>query len=132
AWTIAVSDGGQGAAQPVALNASLRGNGLLAVSVRMSGAGNVHWIDDPVVGDRIAVVTIDGTAMARGEAREFVEFASLATAAGLAFKPYSDDLSIDIAGTAVQISRADGLTLSVEGGVASPQSAAAVGAKRGG
>src|SRR5690606_2066050 len=64
-----------------------------------------------------------GAAVA-ARAQTFVEFASLQTAAGLAFKAFSDDLSVRIDGGDVVIAKQDGLTLSASRGIGNRDTAA--------
>lgn len=124
-WTVGLAAEGSDEAKAVHLVPSLRGEGVFNVRARIASANQVHWIDDPVVGDQIAVVTVKGNAGASGKAREFVEFAALESAAGLAFKTYSDDVEVRLFDDDLQISRQDGLNLSAATSIESRRKTAA-------
>ncbi|MBX7247412.1 MAG: hypothetical protein K1X35_00005 [Caulobacteraceae bacterium] len=86
-----------------------------AVTVALAGATRVVWIKDPLVGDRFAVVTARAPAKGLGRARSFVQAALLQTQQGLAVETPAQDVSVEIEGELVRISRPKGLSLSPAG-----------------
>jgi tetratricopeptide (TPR) repeat protein len=110
-WTVTLSSDPQGVAEPIKIardDASATG----ALSVALAGSTHVFWIDDPVVRDKIAVVTALAPAKGLSSRREYVDLALLASAQGLAVEPIADDLSISTDGDLVSIGRPKGLALS--------------------
>ena len=111
-WTVRFSNAEQPAGDLVkvardgaAINAAL--------SATMAGATRVVWIEDPVVGDKIAAVTALSPSKGLPSRREFVDLALLPSAQGLAVEPIADDIAVSSDGDIVTIGRPKGLQLSV-------------------
>src|SRR5690606_17706225 len=73
-WSIGVAPGELASADSVALVPRSR-DGQFTVAAMADGAHAVHWLDDPVVGDQIGVVTVEPGAAVAARAQTFVEFA---------------------------------------------------------
>jgi tetratricopeptide (TPR) repeat protein len=84
----------------------------MALSAMMAGATAARWIDDPVVGDRLGVVTALAPAKGVPVRRTFVEMTLLPSAHGLAIEPRVDDLAVEAGPDLVRIGRPSGLALS--------------------
>ena len=110
-WTLALGPGVQKPAAPIKAerDTDSPAPGLRA---QVSGATKSLWLDDPVVGDRIAVVTALGPAKGVPGRRSYVDFALLPSAQGLAFEPAVADLNVAVDGEWVRISRPKGLDIS--------------------
>jgi tetratricopeptide (TPR) repeat protein len=87
-------------------------DGPAQLTTAVAGASGVFWVDDPAVGDKIAVVTALAPAKGLPQARSFVQFTLLQSAQGLALSPNADDLSVAFNGDIVTMSRPAGLALS--------------------
>lgn len=96
------------------------------LNAQMAGATGVFWIRDPVVGDRLAVVTALGPPKGVSEARSFVQADLLASAQGLALAPRTLDLTVRTDNDVVHIGRPEGLALSATTTAAPPTAAAAL------
>ena len=83
-----------------------------ALTAVVAGATAPIWLDDPAVGDRIAVVTALAPAKALTARRDYVEMALLPTFQGLVIEPYATDLQVLAEGDLVRIGRPSGLALS--------------------
>jgi tetratricopeptide (TPR) repeat protein len=83
-----------------------------ALTAVVAGATAPIWLDDPAVGDRIAVVTALSPAKGLTARRDYVEMALLPTFQGLAIEPYATDLQVLAEGDLVRIGRPSGLALS--------------------
>jgi len=83
-----------------------------SLTAAVAGATGVAWINDPVVGDRIGVVTALAPAKGLASRRDYVEAAFLRSSQGLAIEPYVDDLEVLVTGDIVRIGRPKGLALS--------------------
>ena len=67
-------------------------------------------LTDPATGDILTVIPgASGYAML--EQRVYAEFAALPTASGLVITPYTDDLTVTVAGTRIRLARPGGLSL---------------------
>ena len=87
-------------------------SGEAALTAVLAGATASIWLDDPAVGDRIAVVTALSPAKGLASRRDYVEMALLPTTQGLAIEPYATDLRVAAEGDLVRIGRPQGLALS--------------------
>jgi hypothetical protein len=97
---------------------------MMAASV--GKAGSVHWLTDPMAGDRIAVATLPPPVRGIVQPRQFVDFQALATTQGIAVVPRADDVAVQLADGQLAITRDSGLTLST--GDAPPRAIAVAGA----
>jgi len=82
------------------------------LTATVAGATAAVWLDDPAVGDRIAVVTALAPSKGLTSRRDYVEMALLPTIQGLAVEPYATDLQVLADGDLVRIGRPEGLALS--------------------
>ncbi|ATQ43706.1 endoglucanase [Caulobacter mirabilis] len=122
--TMPISVSGEGGSWTVALGAGPRAetgrvkvdrdgeSARAALTAVLPGASAPVWINDPAVGDRIAVVTALAPGKGLTSRRDYVEMALLATAHGLAIEPYATDLGVITEGDLVRIGRPAGLALS--------------------
>src|SRR6185436_520561 len=78
------------------------------------GGAQVVWLNDPQIGDRIAVVLAYAPARGLADGQQFVEFTVLPSMHGLAFESRADDLAITIAGNDAVVTRPQGLNLSAD------------------
>ena len=96
-----------------------------ALSASVAGVTRVIWVDDPAVGDRVIVAPALAPAKGLPSRREYVEFALLQSAQGLAAEAYASDLMAQAGGDQVRIGRPKGLALSPASASAPPEEAAA-------
>ena len=96
------------------------------LTATMAGAGRPVWVDDPAVGDRLAVVPALAPAKGLSARRDFVDLSMLPTLQGLAMEAYAPGLSMAVEGDLVRIGKGSGLALSPAwvGGEAPAQTAA--------
>ena len=110
-WTLVLGAGAQAVTSRVSLDRSDE-DGPATLAAPMAGATRVLWLDDPVVGDRLAVITALAPAKGVYLKRDYVDLSALASAQGMAIQLAADDLSITTDGDIVRISRPEGLKLS--------------------
>jgi len=111
-WTLALGPMAEGPAPaPVEIKSDLS-SAPVSLKAQMAGATGVFWITDPVVGDRLAVVTALAPAKGVQVARDLVEGVVLASVQGLAVAPRVNDLMVSTDGEIVRIGRPKGLELS--------------------
>jgi tetratricopeptide (TPR) repeat protein len=110
-WTISLGAGVTAKADPIKVTRD-DAAASAALQAALAGATKVVWLNDPVVGDRIAVVTALAPAKGLAARREYVDLSLLPSAQGLAIEPIADDVAISTDGDLVSIGRPKGLALS--------------------
>lgn len=89
------------------------------MTVNFAREGVVRWINDPEIGDRIAVTMLGGPARGVDSRRATLEAAILPTAHGAVVEPRADDVSATFADGVLTVSRGGGLIAAAPAG---PQS----------
>ena len=112
AWTVDIGDLITGEAEPLHLKRALRQDNQSVIRIALKNPGRVHWLRDPDIGDRLAVVTAFAPPRNVAKPQDFVEFAALPTAHGIAIRPNSNDIGVRQRLDEVIITRHKGLTLS--------------------
>lgn len=110
-WTLTLGPTAAATPQGVALSRDDQ-DGPAALKAQVAGSTGVFWIDDPVVGDRLAVVTALAPAKGLDQRRAMVDAVLLPSMHGLAIQPLTDDLAVSTDGDIVRIGRPHGLALS--------------------
>jgi tetratricopeptide (TPR) repeat protein len=110
-WTLALGPEGLDLPSPVKLGRDVS-SGPAMLTAEMSGATGVFWVDDPVVGDRIAVVTAVAPAKGLFDRHDFVEASLLPSSHGLGVEAIADDIDVAAGEDLVRISRPRGMRLS--------------------
>ncbi len=126
-WTVVLAAGPSSGAEQVKIGRDQTA-ATAGLVVTMAGSTKVAWVDDPVVGDKIAVVTALAPTKGVSARRDFIDLALLPSAHGLAIEPSREDLSVATDGDVVLIGRPNGLSLSpqavvVQGSHSGPTSA---------
>ena len=109
AWTLSLGAVSAKPSSPVTVKPEAGG-----LAVQLAGATGVFWLDDPAVGDRLAVVTALAPVKGVAVPRRLVDADILASAQGLALSPLAQDLSVVSDGDVVRIGRPGGLQLSAQ------------------
>jgi tetratricopeptide (TPR) repeat protein len=113
-WILSLGDTIVEPTRPVQIAPTFSADGRTSLHAKTEGIGTVHRVPDSQVGDELFVVTLRPPARGVVREREFIEFGALPTAQGLAFEAYADDLSVRVTSDDVTITRARGLTLSLD------------------
>jgi len=111
-WTITLGDSLSEAPRPVRLARDTGAGRPAVLRMAVSGARSVVELDDPVVGDRLLVLTADGRMTGLPEARRFADAVILASTHGVAIQPLSDGLSLVARPGGAELVSPGGLTLS--------------------
>jgi tetratricopeptide (TPR) repeat protein len=104
------SDTGSGAV--VRREANAEGRGRLLVSFGREGV--VRWVNDPEIGDRIAIAMIGGPGKGVEVRRATLEAAILPAAHGAVVEPRADDVTVTFANGELAVTRGDGLIAAAE------------------
>lgn len=111
-WTITLGDSLSESPRPVRLARDTGAGRPAVLRMAVSGARSVVDLDDPVVGDRLFVLTADGRMTGMPEERRFADAVILASTHGVAIQPLSDGLSLEARPGGAELVRPGGLTLS--------------------
>ena len=111
-WNLVFADKVQAPPQPLAVIRNITDPALANVAVALPNPGLLHRLVDPDAGDAILVVTAAPPVRGFIKRQDFVDFSLLDTAHGVAIRPNSDDVGVEIAGTKVIVGKPGGLTLS--------------------
>ncbi|HVI64833.1 MAG TPA: tetratricopeptide repeat protein, partial [Bradyrhizobium sp.] len=98
--------------QPLPVMRNITDPALANVVVPLANPGRLHRLVDPDAGDTLLVVT--ATPPIRGviKRQDFVDFALLDSAHGIAIRPNSEDVGVEVAPDKVIVGKPGGLTLS--------------------
>ena len=110
-WTLILGPGAQARSLQIPI---ARGgeDGPSALAANVAGSTRIVWLDDPAVGDRLAVATALSPAKGVMLRRAYVDLTTLPSAQGLAIQPSAEDLQVSTDGDVVRITRPNGLQLS--------------------
>ncbi len=114
AWILSIGEKPLEPTRPISLVPGFTSDGRTGLKTRLGGIGTVNWIDDPDVGDQIAVVTLQPPMRGMIRDRNLVELKIPVTAHGLAFEAHADDLSVTVVGDELMVTRNSGLTVSLD------------------
>ncbi|WP_300543118.1 hypothetical protein [Maricaulis sp.] len=115
-WTIVFSESIQSPPRPIQVRRDARRSRPGRILLDMAEAREIRWVDDPVVGDRIAVVTAGAPVQGLTARSEFVGGALLPSAQGAAVEAIAEDIVIQLTGSGAAIGRPGGLDLTPAGG----------------
>jgi tetratricopeptide (TPR) repeat protein len=114
-WTLTFAETMQTPAQPLTAIRNITDPTLANVTVPLSRPGVLHRLIDPDAGDTIMVVTAPPPARGFIKRQDFVELSLLESVHGLAVRPNSDDITVEVASDKIILGRPGGLTLSSAG-----------------
>jgi len=112
AWVLSLGDVLLPPTEPLAINRRLDTEGLYEMTADLQRPGRVHQFTDPVVGDKLTIVT--AYPPARGVTRDqaFVDFSALRSVHGLVVRPNRDGVEVNIDSRLAVIHSPAGLTVS--------------------
>jgi hypothetical protein len=111
-WTLIFSDTVEAPPQPLNTIRNITDPALANVAVPLVAPGLLHRMTDPDAGDTLVVVTAPPPARGFIRRQDFVDFALLDSAHGVAIRPNSDDVTVEVAPDKVIVGKPGGLTLS--------------------
>lgn len=115
-WTVVFSESIDAPPRPIQVRRDARRSRPGRILLDMAEPREIRWVNDPVVGDRIAVVTAAAPVQGVTARSEFVGGSILPSAQGAAVEVLADDIDVQLMGTGVVISRPGGLNLTPAGG----------------
>ncbi|MGY3451264.1 tetratricopeptide repeat protein [Bradyrhizobium sp. USDA 4353] len=113
-WTLSFADKGLTNQQPLMVMRNVTDPALANVMIPLAnpGAGMLHRLTDPDAGDTLLVVTAPPPIRGFIKRQDFVDLSLLDSIHGIAVRPNSDDVAVEIAPDKVILGRPGGLTLS--------------------
>lgn len=111
-WVITLGSEVVEPTRPLQISRNIVAAARTSISIAIDEARNLHRVDDPEVGDSLFVVTASAPARGLLKAQDFVEFRALASAHGIALQALADDVTAELSGDKVVVSRPAGLSLS--------------------
>ena len=111
-WFITIGNLVLDKTRPLLLKRVLREDGGSKMEILLPGARKVHWIDNRLLGRKMAVVTARGPTRGVIKTQKFVEFTAPKTVHGVIIQPLSDHLTVRLAYDKVIINQRGGLTVS--------------------
>jgi hypothetical protein len=111
-WTLIFADKVQAPPQPLPVMRNITDPALANVAVPLAHSGRLHRLVDPDAGDTLIVVTAAPPVRGVIKRQDFVDFALLDSAHGIAIRPNSDDVGVEVAPDKVIVGKPGGLTLS--------------------
>ena len=111
-WTLTFADRMDAPPQPLTAMRNITDPALANVAVPYASPGLAHRIVDPDAGDALVVVTALPPARGFIKRQDFVDFTLLDSAHGIAIRPNSDDVGVEVAPGKVIVGKPGGLTLS--------------------
>jgi tetratricopeptide (TPR) repeat protein len=111
-WILTFADKVQTPPQPLMVLRNITDPALANIVVPFTHPGLLHRIVDPDAGDTLMVVT--GAPPIRGfiKRQDFVDFSLLDTAQGIAIRPNSDNIAIEVSPDKIIVGKPGGLTIS--------------------
>jgi tetratricopeptide (TPR) repeat protein len=114
-WIVTFADRLQASPQPLAVTRNVTDPVLANVVVGLANPGLLHRLTDPDAGDTLLVVTAPPPIRGFIKRQDFVDLTLLDSAQGVAIRPNSDDVAVELAPDKVILGKPGGLTLSSVG-----------------
>lgn len=111
-WIVTIGDMVMEPTRPIPIKRAVREDSQMVLEVPFGPVNRIIEVTDPVIGDRLYIVTGKGQPRGLVKPQSFAEVDGLSSAHGLAFVPKVDDLQIKSAGELVTLMRPEGLELS--------------------
>ncbi len=111
-WVFTIAEARAAAPAPAPVRRLSRAGEPGRVRIGLAGGRRALQVVDPLLGDRLLVVSASAPARGVFTERRFLEMTVLATAHGVVVEPQTDDLTTLVEPEAVIVSRPGGLTLS--------------------
>jgi hypothetical protein len=111
-WILTFADKVQSPPQPLMVLRNITDPALANIAIPFSRPGLLHRLIDPDAGDMLMVVT--GAPPVRGfiKRQDFVDFSLLDTVQGVAIRPNSDEVAVEVSPDKVIVGKPGGLTIS--------------------
>lgn len=124
-WTLTFADRVMAPPQPLGVIRNIADPAHANVALPFAAPGRLHRVTDPDAGDTLLVVTAPPPTRGFIKRQDFVDLSILESTHGVAVRPNSDEVAVEVGADKVIIGRPGGLTLS-SAGVAAERATTAV------
>jgi tetratricopeptide (TPR) repeat protein len=111
-WILTFADKVQSPPQPLMVLRNITDPSLANIAVPFTHPGLLHRLIDPDAGDTLLVVTAAPPIRGFIKRQDFVEFSLLDTVQGIAIRPNSDEVAVEVSPDKVIVGKPGGLTIS--------------------
>jgi tetratricopeptide (TPR) repeat protein len=111
-WRVVLAERIESPPRPISVERDARRGASARILVELDGLAQTLWVDDPTVGDSLAVITASGQIQGAPSRRDFVGMALLPSSQGAAMEVTADDVVMTRQGDVVVFARPEGLALS--------------------
>jgi tetratricopeptide (TPR) repeat protein len=111
-WTLTFADKVMSPPQPLMVIRNITDPTLANIAIPLSNPGQLHKLVDPDAGDTLLVVTAPPPVRGFIKRQDFVDLALLDSAQGIAIRPNSDSLAVEVGPGKVNLGKPGGLMLS--------------------
>jgi hypothetical protein len=111
-WRVVLAERIESPPRPISVERDARRGASARILVDLDQPGEAVWVDDPVIGDTLAVITGLDSIQGAPARRDFVGMALLPSSQGAAMEITADDVVMSQQGETVVFARPEGLALS--------------------
>ena len=111
-WLLTLADKIQATPLPLMMSRNITDPALATIAIPFANPGLLHKLTDPDAGDMLYVVTAQRPVRGFIKRQDLVDLALLESAHGIAVRPNSDDVAVEVGADKVILGKKGGLTLS--------------------
>jgi tetratricopeptide (TPR) repeat protein len=111
-WVLTFADKVETPPQPLMVLRNITDPALANIAVPFAHPGLLHRLVDPDAGDTLMVVTASAPIRGFIKRQDFVDFSLLDTVQGIAIRPNSDEVAVEVSPDKVIVGKPGGLTIS--------------------
>ncbi|MDP1585605.1 MAG: tetratricopeptide repeat protein [Bradyrhizobium sp.] len=112
AWIVNIGDSVSAPTRALVIARNILGKGRASIVIPFDDPARLHRLSDPVIGDRLMVVTAPAPARGFLKAQNFVELQALPSTHGVVLQPVADDVAAELSSDKITVSRPGGLAIS--------------------
>lgn len=111
-WLLTLADKIQATPLPLMMSRNITDPALANIAIPFANPGLLHKLTDPDAGDMLYVVTAQRPVRGFIKRQDFVDLSLLESAHGIAIRPNSDEVGVEVGSDKVILGKKGGLTLS--------------------
>jgi tetratricopeptide (TPR) repeat protein len=111
-WLLTLADKIQATPLPLTMSRNITDPALANIAIPFANPGLLHKLTDPDAGDTLYVVTAQRPVRGFIKRQDLVDLSLLESAHGIAIRPNSDDIGVEVGSDKVILGKKGGLTLS--------------------
>jgi tetratricopeptide (TPR) repeat protein len=111
-WLLTLADKIQASPQPLMILRNITDPALANIAIPFASPGQLHKLTDPDAGDTLFVITAQRPVRGFIKRQDLVDLSLLETAHGIAIRPNSDEVGVEVGLDKVILGKKGGLTLS--------------------